>query len=235
MEVLQSPIFCETATEGSKSKEQDKMSKGKAKGHRKKRRKGAKGPYASKNFLRRPKINAPANTTQFLCADKEYYLVDHGPTVLRSTSLSESDSLSSGSSSSTQLSLTPSELYNDRAACDSVFWDTCDKLFMEEFERMYDDVRVELLCNQSINELTTRCGELESAVHNLQYLLQKEGDKRQKIEELHYLRQRNAKLKQENHRLQNVQSSSGKTDTDRSCDVTENSFTLLPMVETSST
>ena len=177
----------------------------------KKRRKTRNRPYSSKNFLLRPKINAPANTTQFLCEDKEYYLSDQErnlDSVGGSSNNSESDSITSSSSStSTQLSLTPSELYNDRLPSDSVFWDVSDKRFIEEFERMYDDVRIELLCSHSVDELTTRCVELESAVHNLQYLLQKEIDRRQKMEELLYLIKANSRLKEENERLQHEQAS----------------------------
>jgi len=192
------------ANEKKKHKVKDKKSR--------KRRKSRSRPYSAKNFLLRPKINAPANTTQFLCEDKEYYLPKQDRSrnsVEGSNNNSESDSITSstGSSTSTQLSLTPSELYNDRSPCDSVFGDVSDKRFIEEFEKMYDDVRIELLCSHSIDELTTRCLELESAVHNLQYLLQKEIDRRQKMDELIFLMQTNVRLKEENQRLQEQGSS----------------------------
>ena len=177
----------------------------------KKQRKSRRRSRSSKVFLQRPKINAPANTTQFLCEDKEYYLPDREKSLNStggSTNNSESDSIvSSSSSSSTQLSVTSFELNNDRSTYDSVFWDMNDKRFIEEFERMYDDVRIELLRDHSTNELTTRCVELESAVHNLQYLLKKEIDKRKKMEEFLYLIQTNSRLKEENLRLQQLQTS----------------------------
>ena len=171
---------------------------------KKKRRKSRKKPYSAKNFLDRPKINAPANTTQFLCADKEYYLIEENlfsVAVATTATNSESDFFQSSASSSTQSSETSSEFCVGSTAYDDVFLDANDDFFIQEFERMYDDIRVELLCNKTTEELTSQCLELETAVHNLQYLLQREVGKRQRINEMRCLMQANAKLTQENEEL----------------------------------
>lgn len=172
---------------------------------KKKRRKSRKKPYAAKNFLCRPKINAPANTTQFLCDDKEYYLNVYPTATL--TSSSESDSMQSSSSSSANSSETSSEVCPDNAVYDSVFTDANHDFSVQEFERMYDDIRVELLCNKTTEELTSQCLELETTVHNLQYLLQREISKRQRLQQICCLIQANEKLTQENEGLRGSNSS----------------------------
>ena len=187
--------------------ERKKCVKHSSKKQKKKRKKPRNHPYSSKNFLLRPKINAPANTTQFLCADKEYYLIDEGcqknQNPVRCPSISNSESEYSFSSCSTSTdSSSFSGGQNDHTSYDNVFWDSSDPFFIKEFDRMYDDIRVELLCSESVEQLTSRCVELESAVHNLQYLLQKEIGRRQKMEEILFLKQTNAKLRKENEILQ---------------------------------
>ena len=178
---------------------------------KKKRRRGRNRPYSAKNFLGRPKINAPANTTQFLCADKEYYsentTEDDTYQLNVSTSNSESES-SFNTSSSAHVTVRASSIYNDD---DASYQSLClddERFLTEEFDQVYDDIRAELLRNQSVEELSSRCMELESAIHNLQYLLQKETEKRHQIEQFLYFTEWNSKLSEENQRLQQTLNSS---------------------------
>ena len=198
---LEEVCKCNPSQETTKQQKCDEKKKFKRK--KSKHRRARHRPYAAKNFLGRPKINAPANTTQFLCNDKDYYceesLTKNPGFVDRLSSAgtnSESES-SLNTSSSTQ----QPDLPNDDDTYELAYFDEY-KFCAEGFDQMYDDIRAELLRNESVEELSARCLELESAVHNLQYLLKRETEKRKKMEEVICLRQMNKNLHKENNQLQ---------------------------------
>jgi len=171
------------------------------KAHRKKKRprrnnkRRAKGPYSVKNFLGRPKINAPANTTQFIFDDKETTVqVD-----------SESDNTfqeHQGYSSSSDHDENPTPAASDESdlAVETLFPfnNDCNNFMTKEFARDYDDVHIDSLYNESVDQLTSKCMDLEQAIHSLRYLLQKEFDKKHKIEEILFLQRRNEELRNQN-------------------------------------
>ena len=165
------------------------------------RRRYRKRPYSARNFLGRPKINAPANTTQFLFADKELDKTHVIPDFDESLGNSENETLTLNNSCSAQTdSLQSTNFYSDNSSYESNLVDD-DTFINEEFAEVYDRIRAELLRKESIEELTSKCMELESAVHNLQYLLRKEVVKRQKIEELLTLLHFNKELVEKNNAL----------------------------------
>lgn len=202
---------------------------------KKKRRRGRNRPYSAKHFLGRPKINAPANTTQFLCDDKEYYCgslpEDDSSCLNASTSNSESES-SFNTSSSVCAANTSSYHHNDDdASYQSIFFDD-DRFFTEEFDQVYDNIRAELLRSESVEELTSRCIELESAIHNLRYLLQKETKTRQQYEQMFYLTQLNDSLLEENQNLLQNQDLSAKEEHKLTKDLNEISINNTIQSET---
>ena len=166
-------------------------------------------PYSAKHFLGRPKINAPANTTQFLFDDKEPDF--HCQLLKNESELSDQAKNSSQSNmSSEDETAQPSiplncssdnvndDNHNGYLMCDSI---EDDKFHTEEFDRLYDNIRMEMLRTEPVDELTSRCMELETAIHNLRYLLQKESTTRSKLNEIVHLRERNAELTKENENL----------------------------------
>ncbi|CAK8688833.1 uncharacterized protein LOC143460293 [Clavelina lepadiformis] len=183
--------------------------------HKKRRRtrrghKGKYAPYSARNFLGRPKINAPANTTQFIFEDKDLglnLLFLRANQDLSSNSDSEDSPTAGSSSCAFNLDKQSNNGQYEGDQCPN----ESDKFINREFDRMYDDVRAEMLRNESPESLSSRCVELESAIDNLQYLLQKETQRRQKIEEILFLRENNNELHIENEQLKQEKLSGKKT------------------------
>nr|CAB3252669.1 protein HEXIM [Phallusia mammillata] len=174
-------------------------------------RRGRTAPYSAKNFLGRPKINAPANTTQFLFEDKELglnILFDSDnecsePSLSLNTS---SEGSNQQNEESTESMGTP--IYDGFSMNEDV-----DRFHEEQFDRMYNDVRAEMLRQQPVDVLSTRCMELETAIHNMEFLIHKETDRKHQIEEMVYLTRRNAELEAENQFLRQAEEKT-KVDTD---------------------
>ncbi|XP_078488006.1 uncharacterized protein LOC144745892 [Ciona intestinalis] len=203
---FKAPLDIQKSTAEKLDSSDSSISPGKKFQRRKKCRRSKKGkfaPYSAKHFLGRPKINAPANTTQFLFDDKDIGLNQLFDSNQRHSDESTNSDCDSGNDNRnqvhTQSNDSVDDMFNYEGSCG--YDDSCDRFLLQDFDRMYDDTRAEMLRNESVDELTSRCMDLESAIHNMNYLHQKEVERRRKMEQIMFLKHQNEELKKENETL----------------------------------